>query len=117
MAKLHELLAVESSVSAAYNLVSDETQKVFGKPDHFTKQVTSTDYFNDEEKHLNTIETKDIITTVTDRLKWQLGDAFVKYVDLIASKDSTNQVAKADVELDGKILLTGMPATDRKSVV
>jgi len=111
MAKLHELLAAEASVAAAYNSISEETLKVFGKPDHFTKQTTAVSYFAEDEKNLNTFETKDSVTTVDERLDWQLGDAFRSYFDLLAQKDSTNQKAQADVELDGKVFLTGVPAT------
>lgn len=111
MPKLHELLAAEASVAGAYNSISEETLKVFGKPDHFMKQTTATSYFAEAEKNLDTFETKDSVTTVTERLNWQLGDAFKSYFDILAQKDATNQMAKADVELDGKVFLTGVPAT------
>lgn len=111
MAKLHELLAAESSVAAAYNAISEETLKVFGKPDHFLKVVASVSHFAEDERHLDVTETKDKVTTVDERMDYQFGRAFVSYFDLLAQKDRTNQEARADIIVNGAVLLKDAPAT------
>ena len=111
MAKLHELLAAEVSVAGAYNVIATETDKVLSKPDMFTKVVTTVKHFDGADAHLDTSETKDATTSVDERIAYHLGRSFQSYFDLLASKDATNQLAKADVELDGKVFLTGVPAT------
>lgn len=111
MAKLHELLAAESNVAAAYKFVSDETINVFGKPDHFVRAVTVDSYFNEEDHKLNKTETKNNVTTVDDRLKYTFGRPFTSRLNLLAQKDRTNQEARADVVVNGEVLLKGVPAT------
>jgi hypothetical protein len=111
MAKMHELLAAEANVNAVYNAMVEETFKVLDKGDAFTKTVTKKEFFNEADSHLNTIETKDKTTTVDERLGYFFGRAFAGAIDLGLQKDSTNQVAKADVVVDGNKILTGIPAT------
>jgi hypothetical protein len=110
-AKMHELLAAESSVSTVYNTMHEETMSVLGKPDHFTRATTTKTFFNDEDSKLNTQETKDNVTTVADRLKYFFNNAFVRYFDLLAAKDKTNQVAQADLVLKGETIAQNVPAT------
>jgi hypothetical protein len=111
MAKLHELLAAESSVAAAYNTIAAETLKVFGKPDHFTKQTESISYFDEGDKKLDQSATKDNVTTVDERINYTFGRAFSSYIDLLAQKDRTNQTAKADVIVNGQVIIKDAPAT------
>jgi hypothetical protein len=111
MAKMHELLAVESSVTANYQRDLDETLKVLGRPDLFTRQVSKKSFFAEEDQKLNTTETKEITTSVKERLKWfaNIADSFY---DVVAQKDLTNQKAVADIVLDdGSVLLSAVPAT------
>lgn len=111
MGKMHELIAAESSIAATYNSMREETAKVFDKPDAFVRSTTVVTYFDDAESHLNTTETKELTTTVADRLEYFLSGAFVGYLDLQLNKDLTNQLASAELEIDGKVLAAGIPAT------
>jgi hypothetical protein len=108
---LHELLAVEQQVIGHYNAMVKETETVFGKPDHFTMSVRRKQHFDAALSHLNTIETKDMVTTVHDRLAYFFKDAFTKMVDTELQKDATNQNARADVIVNGVKILEGIPAT------
>jgi len=110
MGKMHELLAVESTLIGNYNRDTQETIKVFDKPDQFQRNVTKKEHFNDEDSHLNTVETKEMTTTVKDRLDWYRKSA-TNLFDAILQKDATNQLASADVIVEGRTLLTGVPAT------
>lgn len=111
MPKLHELLAAESNLAAAYNAISEETLKVLGKPELFMKQTAIVTHFDESERHLDTSETKDSTTTVSERMSYNFGRAFTSYIDLLMQKDRTNQDARADVIVNGEVLLSGVPAT------
>jgi len=110
MSKLHELLAVESSVAGNYAREIEETTKVFGRGEAFRKIVKTKTYFSEDDQRLNTSETTEITTTVTERLKWFSGHA-TKFFDLVLQKDKTNQKAVADLEVDGKVIAKDVPAT------
>ena len=109
--KMHELLAAETNVNAVYNAMLDETFKVLEKPEHFTRVVATKEFFDTAESHLNQTETKDMVTTVSDRLTYFFGRPFINMMDLSLQKDATNQVAKADLIVNGSVLLKGVPAT------
>lgn len=110
MAKMHELLAVEASVAANLQRDIDETLKTFGRGEAFRKTTKSKVYFAEDEQRLNTSEVTELTTTVQDRLKWFSGHA-TKFFDLVLQKDKTNQAANADLEVDGKVIATNVPAT------
>lgn len=109
--KMHELLAAESNVTGVYNAMTEETFNVLGKADHFTRTVTAKTYFNEEDTKLNETTTKDITTTVSDRLGYFFGRPFQNMIDTALQKDATNQVAKANLIVEGKTLLEDVPAT------
>jgi len=110
MAKMHELLAVEASVNGNLQRDIDETLKVFARGEAFRKSVKAKVFFAEEDTKLNTSEVTEITTTVQDRLKWFSGHA-TKFVDLVLQKDRTNQIASADLEVDGVVIAKDVPAT------
>jgi hypothetical protein len=110
MSKLHELLAVESSVAGNYTRDIDETLKVFTRGEAFRKSVKAKVFFAEDEQKLNTSEVTEITTTVPERLKWFSTHA-VKFLDVVLQKDKTNQKATADLEVDGVTIATAVPAT------
>lgn len=111
MPKLHELLAAEANVAAQANAIAEETLKVFGRPEAFIRTTTSVHHFAEEDQRLDVTETKELTTTVESRLAYGFGRPWTNHLDLLASKDRTNQEAKADVVVNGAVLLTGVPAT------
>jgi hypothetical protein len=108
--KMHELLAVESTIAGNYNRDMVETQKAFSKPELFTKLVKVVKHFEEAMSHLDTVETVDMATTVKDRLEW-FGAIAAKYLDVQLQKDKTNQSAKADLIVEGTVIATAVPAT------
>lgn len=110
MGKMHELLAVEASVTSSFHRDTDETQKVFGRGDLFTRTVTQKKHFDSSSSHLDTVVTKEITTKVKDRLNWY-SESGRKFLDVILQKDLTNQSANADLEVDGVKILNDVPAT------
>jgi hypothetical protein len=110
MGKMHELLAVESTIAGNYNRDMAETLKAFSKPELFSKIVKSVKHFDDEQAKLDTVETVDMTTTVKDRLDW-FGAIAGKFLDVQLQKDKTNQSATADLVVDGKVIASAVPAT------
>jgi hypothetical protein len=107
--KLAQLLAVEPQVLAHYNVMVKETEEVFGKGEHFLMGTKKVEHFDTSQSHLDTFETKDMVTTVTQRLEYFFKQAFTKMVDTELQKDTTNQRAMADVIVDGKVLIEKVP--------
>jgi len=111
MGKMHELLAVEADREAIYKKFVDEAINTFSKKvDHFMGQVRLLDMFDDSQKNLNTTDRKELVTTVDEKLSY-VEDAAIKYFDVVLQKEKTNQAAVADLEVDGQVLATGLPAT------
>lgn len=107
--KLNQILAIEkgekSSSYAALNALHKKGQKA-DLYDGFRKSFLPLNEdditFPDESKHVQ-VKANDIIATVRS--------ALAEYWDLAASKDFANTEAKADVVVDGEILIKGAPPT------
>lgn len=112
MAKLHELLAVESGLLTTAKKINDETVRTFNKRDeHFVASVKATEHFDEEDaKKLNTVETKEMITTVIERLGYGVGPN-VRALDVFFQKEATNQKAVADLVVGDVVLAKDVPAT------
>jgi len=111
MGKLHEILAVEGDLAGTSKKIQDETIVTFTKkPDHFQETSTSVTYFADSDQNLNTTESKAMVTTVFDKLKYAAVPVS-KYLDAYYIKEKTNQEAVADVVLGGNVVFTAVPAT------
>lgn len=109
--RLHEILAVEGGLQAAARRINEETIKTLGKKDeHFTEHTRRITHFAEEDSKLNTEETKSMVTTVGEKLRYNAG-ANIKAWDAYLQKEATNQNAKADIEIDGKTLAADVPAT------
>jgi hypothetical protein len=112
-AKLHEVLAVEQSVKQVWENTSKETIKTFkDKPAVFVGHEKTFNPFNEgDSQTAGVVDRKALDTTVKKRLSYTL-NSMVKYFDVLAQKERTNQDARADVILpDGTVLLNEMPAT------
>ena len=109
MGKLHELLAVEADRKKASDRLVSESIKTFKKENLFSGSVKRTEMFDEDEVKISD-EILKLETTVDENLDYSL-NALVKYWDTVASKDSTNMDAKSDVVVNGKLLLSGVPAT------
>lgn len=111
MGKLHEVLAVEGDLAGTAKKILDEARDTFAKkPNHFLAATSKTTYFDDANANLNTTESTAMVTTVDDKLDY-VSPIVSRYWDAYATKEVTNQVASADIVVDGKVLVKGMPAT------
>jgi len=112
MTKLHELLAVEGDLEGVSKKIIDEANKTFkDKPAHFLGATKHWDMF-DEVDQLNapTDEHQKMVTTVNQKLEF-VSKKVGKYYDAVLQKESTNQLAKSDLIVDGDILAKDVPAT------
>lgn len=111
MSKLHEILAVESSLEKAATNLTQESVRTFGKDNLFSGDVKVLTMFSDDEQNQNTMEVRKLETTVIENLEYlvkPIGD----WLDVVLQKDSTNQLAKADIVLsNGTVIAKDVPAT------
>lgn len=109
--KLHEVLAVEGDLDATAKKVIEEAINTFSKkPDHFLETHRELAMFDDARSNENTEEHKALVTTVADKLSY-VRRHVTKYFDTFAKKEATNQVAQADLIVDGERLAENVPAT------
>ncbi len=108
--KLHELLAVEADLEGRARTIMEETRKVFkDKPALFMGAVRTYQPFVEDgisypEEH------QSLTTTVGEKLDYA-GEAIARYYDAILQKESTNQVATADLVVNGALIAENLPAT------
>lgn len=108
--KLHEVVAVEPDLKKKAEEREAEAVVTFTKKDaHFEgyrKVYTSA---TDDGENLPA-DIKQITETVDKKLDYVLSYV-IKAVDMSATKEKTNTVAKADIVIDGTVVATGVPAT------
>ena len=110
MPKLHEILAVEQDRENAAKLVIDEAITTLSKkPERFIGRHVKYVPFDENDGESEEDE-KPVDTTVSDKLK-HVFEVVSRALDVSATKDATNQLAVADVHVDGQVILVGAPAT------
>jgi hypothetical protein len=111
MAKLHELLAVDSNLKGQAQKTRTELQATMEKKKHLFQEKLVTFISNEEGKPATTREQSDIQTTVRKEVAW-LKPILEKSIDASYVIDIANTTAKADIVLeDGTILVKDVPAT------
>jgi hypothetical protein len=107
--KLHEVLAVEGDLRSTAGTVIKEAEGTFDKrPAHFLQIETRTEHFAEGDRTRDSSEHKKIETTVADKLAY-VGEMVRRYYDCYLQKESANQQARANVEVDGKAFLSDVP--------
>lgn len=116
MSKLHELLAAEKTPNAAWNQLYEDTLKKFKNSSHFfeghsksLKMIEGT--AENEVIEQQAREEKPVTTSVYETLEYAL-DIYGKAEDLQYQKNKTNQIACADVEFNGSVILSKMPVDE-----
>ena len=108
--KLHELLAVEGDLEGQAKKILSETARTFAnKAEHFIQTDKVCEMF-EEGAQPAPPEHFEMVTTVLDKLTYTNG-YLSKYIDALVQKESTNQVAVADLVVDGVTIGTNLPAT------
>ena len=112
MAKMHELLAVESDRKGQFKTILEESKKVF-KGDHnlflgFHRKLTTFDEQDDDSKY--PVEQKELGSTVPKRLDYT-AKYIVKFLDVQLQKEATNQSACSDLIVNDEVIAENVPAT------
>lgn len=108
--KLHEVLAVENGLESTSKKLVNSSKKQFSKENLFLGTIKTLEMFDASQVHLNTTEHLKLETTVDENLSYAL-KSVSKYWDSVLQKDSANQIAKADIVVEGKTISKDVPAT------
>lgn len=107
--KLHQVIAIEGGTKSRVNSFASEAYKLFQKPALFNGVSKVYAKKNEGEEDLPA-ESQRVQRNAEEMIRtvWgQTGDLF----DIVATKDLANCGAKADVVVDGQVLLRQAPAT------
>ena len=108
--KLHEILAVENDLEKVASNIVAEAKNTFNKKTNlFTGSIKTAEMFDDAAP----VPAPEIIKleeTVPDKLSY-VGKAVGRWLDVVFQKESTNQMANADLVVDGEVLASELPAT------
>lgn len=112
MTKLHEVLAAEKTVSAAWNVLYDETLAKLAKAHFFEGHTKSLKMIEEsagnEALEAQAAENKALPTNVHDTMEYALG-LLANHEDLQIQKNVTNTQAMADVEFRGTVVFVDLP--------
>lgn len=111
--KIHELIPVENDRVAAANALVDEAIVTFSKKaDHFIGHIRTVEMYDETRQTENTTEVKELVETVDSKLN-HVWNALVKAIDVTVTKENSNTSpdARADVIIDGAVIMAGIPAT------
>lgn len=109
MAKLNQIVAVEKTCKGAAHAEETEFYQRLGKRELFQGMVKSYKPNEDAGEQLPT-ETKKVQYTVEDGLK-QIQPTIKRLFSVVFEKESANQSAKADIVVDGVVILKDAPVT------
>jgi hypothetical protein len=109
MAKLNQIIAVEKGVKAQTHAALTEAHHALQKP-QLLAGISRMYRAKDEEGEQLPPESTRVQVKAEEMLK-KTKEVLAKLFDVTAIKDVTNTKAKADVVVDGKTLLTDVPAT------
>ncbi len=108
---LHELLAVEADLRNTKERTRDAVIGQFtSNPASFLGAIKKLFMFNEDRKQ----EEQEVRAEVADTVIEKLGDvqdAYTRYWDLRLQKESANQIATADVIINGKSIFDDVPVT------
>ncbi|WP_018352923.1 hypothetical protein [Longispora albida] len=109
MAKLNQIIAVEKGIKSKSFHDLTEAHHAVQKP-ALLSGISRTYQPKDEEGEQLPPESTKVQTRAEDVLR-QVGAGLAKLFDVTASKDATNAVARADVRVDDRVLLSDVPVT------
>jgi hypothetical protein len=113
VAKIHELIPVESDKVTIANTLIDEAVNTFAKkPDHFIGQTRRVEMYDEARQVENTTDRKELVETVDSKLDHVWG-GLREAIDVTMTKENSNTSpeARADVVVNGKPVLKNVPAT------
>lgn len=105
--KQHELIAIEGDVKKETKRVQTDIYHTLQKPDLFFGMEKTYAPFSENEENLPP-ENKRVQAAVDDLFK-EFSKVTTHWLDVMASKDASNQRAKADLVVDGEVLVKDVP--------
>jgi hypothetical protein len=109
MAKLNQIIAVEKGIKSRSFQDLTEAHHAVQKP-ALLSGISRTYQAKDEEGEQLPPESTKVQTRAEDVLR-QMGTTLTRLFDVTATKDATNCVARADVVVDDRVLLSDVPVT------
>lgn len=109
-AKLHEVLAVESTLKKTSDNLIAESIRTLNKENLFVGSQRDLTMFDADQQQMNTSDTVTLTTTVDENINY-LVEPIARYWDAVLQKDKTNQNAVADIIIDGTTIAEAVPAT------
>jgi len=109
--KLHELLAVETSLAQTANRVQKEATKVLGTKETIFAGMTKAHQLFDEKNQnfVQATEIKEVQSTVHEQLDF-VGNELARYWDVGLQKEEANQRAKADIVIGDETIASDVPS-------
>ena len=109
-AKLHQIIAVEKgvksrvmkNVTAAYHALQKAHTLFSGMAKTYQKK---------EDEGVDLPSKTQLVQANAEELLASVAEQMTELIDTVATKDAANCLAKADVVVDGRALLAGVPAT------
>lgn len=113
MGRLYETLAVEADKKGIATRILEESTRVFKDKHNLfqggTKTLSMLEEGQSALEDANS-EIKEVSTTVGERLDYTVGPVS-DWLDVTLQKEATNQIAVADLVVDGEVLAENLPAT------
>lgn len=111
MAKLHELLAVDSNLKGQAVVCRTELRGTMtNKRHHFAEKLVTFTPIGEHQLPITEVQTP-IQTTVREEIDW-LQDILVKQIDVSFAIDFANTTAKSDIVMeDGNVIAKDVPTT------
>ena len=110
MGKQHELLAVEKNLkNESLRRFKEGTDTFQKRSNHFQGFIKTFDSVK-EDTEMEVLESSPIVETVDEKLDF-IFEAAEKAVDIVLQKEKTNQIANADILINGDPIATNIPAT------
>lgn len=107
--KLNKIVAVEKGSKSRTTAALTSAYHIIQKPDQFNGIARSyTPKLDDGDK---LPDENQVIQANTNHILTSVSHAIAEYFDVIATKDWGNTVAKADVVVDGKVIIAAAPVT------
>ena len=110
MTKLCQVVAIEKGVKNKASRVETDLYHVLAKTQLFNGLSRVYTPKDDEDGDKLPAESQ-AVQVKSEKVIEELSEALTRVMDVTATKDAANTLAKADVVVDGQVVLTGVPVT------
>ena len=109
MTQQNQIIAIEKGVKSRAKAAQSELYKAIQKPSLFNGQTRTFEKINDETQDVP--EEKTLVQIVAKSAIKDMNKVIAEYLDVSATRDWGNTVAKANVTVDGNIIIENAPVT------